>query len=44
MGSGTTGAACIVTKRQFIGVEKNEMFFEMALQRLKGNKFSDIKI
>lgn len=35
MGSGTTGVACIKSKRKFIGVEKNQAFFQMAVQRLK---------
>lgn len=35
MGSGTTGEACIRTNRKFIGVEKNKVFFDMAVERLK---------
>ena len=34
MGSGTTGVACIKTNRQFIGIEKNEEFFNMAVERI----------
>lgn len=34
MGSGTTGVACIKTNRKFIGVEKNEEFFNMAVERI----------
>ena len=34
MGSGTTGVACINTDRRFIGIEKNEEYFEIAQQRL----------
>lgn len=34
MGSGTTGVACIKTNRQFIGIEKNETFFDMAVERI----------
>ena len=34
MGSGTTGVACIKTNRQFIGIEKNEDFFNMAVERI----------
>ena len=35
MGSGTTGEACINTKRKFIGVEMDEEIFEIAEDRLK---------
>lgn len=35
MGSGTTGEACILTGRRFIGIEKNPEYFEMAVNRLK---------
>lgn len=34
MGSGSTGIACINTGRRFIGIEKNEEYFEIAQQRL----------
>lgn len=34
MGSGSTGVACINTGRRFIGMEKNEEYFEIAQQRL----------
>jgi DNA modification methylase len=34
MGSGTTGVACMRTNRQFIGIEKNETFFNMAVERI----------
>lgn len=34
MGSGTTGVACKLTGRNFIGIEKNERFFAIAEQRL----------
>lgn len=35
MGSGTTGVACIRTGRNFIGVEKDEKYFEVAVERLR---------
>jgi len=35
MGSGTTGLACIETKRRFIGIEKSEQYYEMAKERIK---------
>ncbi len=35
MGSGTTGVACIRTKRSFIGIEINEFYFDIAKNRIK---------
>ncbi len=35
MGSGTTGVAAAACGRQFIGIEKNEEFFEMAVRRIR---------
>jgi DNA modification methylase len=35
MGSGTTGVACIRTGRNFIGVEKDEKYFEIAAERIR---------
>ena len=35
MRSGTTGEACLRTKRKFIGIEKNKEYFEMACKRLE---------
>jgi len=34
MGSGTTGLACLQTKRNFIGIERDETYFELAEKRL----------
>lgn len=34
MGSGTTGVACKKTGRHFIGIEKDEKYFEMAVSRV----------
>lgn len=34
MGSGTTGVACIQTGRYFIGIEKDERYFNVAAKRL----------
>ena len=34
MGSGSTGVACINTSRNFIGIEKDEKYFEIAKERL----------
>jgi len=35
MGSGTTGVACVQTNRQFIGIEINEKYFDIACKRIK---------
>jgi site-specific DNA-methyltransferase (adenine-specific) len=35
MGSGSTGVACVNTKRQFIGIEQDDKYFEIAEQRIK---------
>jgi site-specific DNA-methyltransferase (adenine-specific) len=35
MGSGSTGVACIRTKRKFIGIEMNEEYFDIAKKRIK---------
>ena len=35
MGSGSTGVACINTKRKFIGIEKDEKYFAIAESRIK---------
>jgi site-specific DNA-methyltransferase (adenine-specific) len=34
MGSGSTGEACLVTNRQFIGIELDKSYFDIATQRL----------
>ncbi len=34
MGSGTTGEACRILGREFIGIEKNEKYFKMAEERI----------
>lgn len=34
MGSGSTGAACVNTNRKFIGIEKDEKYFEIAENRI----------
>lgn len=38
MGSGTTGVACANTGRRFIGVEMDENYFNIAKQRITGEK------
>ena len=35
MGSGTTGAACAVHGRRFIGIEREPVYFEKAVQRIR---------
>jgi DNA modification methylase len=35
MGSGSTGVACINTKRNFIGIEKDENYFNVAKNRIE---------
>ena len=38
MGSGTTGVACMNLNRRFIGIEKEEKYFEIAKERIKKNE------
>ena len=38
MGSGTTGVACINTNRRFIGIEMDEKYFNVALNRIANAK------
>jgi site-specific DNA-methyltransferase (adenine-specific) len=33
MGSGTTGLACLKTNRQFIGIEKEKQYYDVAVRR-----------
>lgn len=40
MGSGSTGVACINTGRKFIGIEKDDKYFEIAKQRINNAVFS----
>ena len=37
MGSGTTGVACLNTGRNFIGIEKDPKYFEIARNRIEGH-------
>ena len=34
-GSGTTGVACVNTKKQFIGIEKEQKYFDIACKRIE---------
>lgn len=36
MGSGTTGVACVNTGRNFIGIEMDEKYFQIAKDRIEG--------
>lgn len=38
MGSGSTGIACLNTNRYFIGIEKDENYFNVAKQRIENHK------
>jgi len=38
MGSGSTGVACKNTNRNFIGIEKDENYFNIAVSRIKGTE------
>lgn len=42
MGSGSTGIACIKTNRRFIGIEKEQKYFDIAQKRIKKEKKSII--
>ena len=45
MGSGSTGVACVNTNRNFIGIELNKDYFEIAKKRiLKNEKLKKKKI
>lgn len=35
MGSGSTGVACVNTGRKFIGIEKNDHYYEVACERIR---------
>ena len=36
--NGTTGVACVNTGRHFIGIERDEKYFEIAKQRIESAK------
>lgn len=40
MGSGSTGVACVKTGRRFIGIEKEQEYFDIAKQRIEEAAFS----
>jgi site-specific DNA-methyltransferase (adenine-specific) len=35
MGSGTTGVGCLNTGRKFIGIELEEKYFQMSVERIE---------
>jgi DNA modification methylase len=39
MGSGSTGVACVNTNRNFIGIEQDENYFNIAKQRIKDTEY-----
>ena len=39
----TTGIACLNTKRNFIGIEKDDKYFEIAKNRIESQQDKDIK-
>lgn len=42
MGSGSTGEACLRTNRKFIGIEKDDKYFDIAYNRI--NEYIKMKI
>lgn len=44
MGSGTTGIACLLNKRKFIGIEKDDDYFKISSERLKNINYKSYKI
>ena len=38
MGSGSTGVACVKTKREFIGIEVEQKYFDIATKRIGNAK------
>lgn len=43
MGSCTTGVACVNTNRKFIGIEKEEKFFNLSCERITGASKPDME-
>jgi len=43
MGSGTTGVACVETKRNFIGIELDDEYFKLAKNRIKEAKLKPVQ-
>jgi DNA modification methylase len=43
MGSGTTGVACVNTKRNFIGIERDDTYFKIAQDRIEKAKVDKLE-
>ena len=43
MGSGSTGVACVNTNRQFVGIELNDKYYEIAENRIREVYEGEIK-
>jgi DNA modification methylase len=43
MGSGTTGVACVNTGREFIGIERDDAYFEIAKDRIEKAKMDKLE-
>ena len=43
MGSGTTGVACQLLNRDFIGIEMDDTYFNIAKKRIEGDSYDDSK-
>lgn len=43
-GSGTTAIACLKNNRNFIGYEKDDLFFKLAIERIQKNYGKEIKL
>ena len=43
MGSGTTGVACVNTGREFIGIERDDAYFEIAKERIEKAKMDKLE-
>ena len=41
MGSGSTGVACVNTKRNFIGIEMDEHYYAVADTRVRAGEWRD---
>ena len=41
MGSGSTGVACVKTNRNFIGIELDENYFNIAKERIENAQHED---
>lgn len=44
MGSGTTGVACANTGRKFVGIERDDKYFEIAKQRIESAYFANMEL